>query len=86
MEQNSPQKENGGAQKQELKEKLKQAINKTLSAQPNGQIPKGGGTVVKVMIVAGTVVFVVWASRYVFLALAGTIRAFKELKRSIVEK
>jgi hypothetical protein len=40
---------------------------------------------VKGVIIAGTTIAVLWASGYAFMALAGAIRGFKQLRRSIRE-
>lgn len=40
---------------------------------------------VKIALIGGTALFVVWGSQFVFHALASAIRGFKDLKRSLKE-
>jgi hypothetical protein len=40
---------------------------------------------VKVVLISGAAIGAIWASKYALLALAGTIRAFRELRKSIRE-
>ncbi len=64
------------------KEKPKQVMQQD-SIEPLSQ---GLNPYVKGIFYISGIVFTVWASKYVFSAFAGAIRAFKDLRNSIREK
>jgi F0F1-type ATP synthase assembly protein I len=66
-----------------IKDKLKEAVEEVRKETAGSDET---ATVIKVILISGAVVGVIWASKYALLALAGTIRAFKELRRSVKEK
>ena len=87
MDTNRQPKESSAMQKQEksMKEKLRDAISETLQS-PKGETNPDTVAAIKTVAIAGAVVLAFWSSRYILLALAETIRAWKELRRSIREK
>ena len=55
--------------------------------QPDKQpLSQGLNPYVKGIVYISGIVFTLWASKFVFSAFAGAIRAFKDLKKSIREK
>ena len=65
-----------------LKEKFKDAINEVSIEKDTKKLNPQAKTWLNI----GGVLIALWASQYVFIALAGAVRGFKDLRRSIREK